>query len=1003
MKVVAVHAEEAIDFNRDIQPILSENCYHCHGPDANTREADLRLDTHEGALADLGGYQAIVPGDPEDSELYFRITSEDKIDVMPPRDSNRKLTQKEIKLIERWIKEGAKWSKHWSYRRVERPNVPEVKDTNWPTNNIDRFVLARLKAENLKPSPLADKRTLIRRVTLDLTGLPPTPEEVNAFLTDNQPGAYERVVDRLLASKAYGERMAWNWLDAARYADTNGYQGDSERTMWPWRDWVINAFNKNLPYDDFTLWQLAGDLLPNPTFEQRLATGFNRNHMINGEGGRIAEENRVEYVFDQVETTGTVWLGMTLNCCRCHDHKFDPIMKNDYYALFDYFNQTPVDGSGGNPQTPPVLTVHSEQQKNRIATLQGQIKKQQAERQTHEQALNAKQPAWEKTMLEAQGANAWRILHAESLKAEKQQLSKLEDGSILAGGPKAANDTYTVIYPLPAGPMTGLRLEALKHKSMTSGGLSRSGSSNFVLTGFELELQTPGNKTPLHIKDAQATFEQGHLKITKAFDGEKNTGWGVWNGRNVTDEHAAVFQLKDTVTIPDNAKLKVTLRHDSQHAEHILGRFRISTTKAQQPSLKTEGEDLINALQTPADKRNAKQKQLILNKYRTGDAQWAKLTDAIKQAQNEINKINQQAPKVMVMADRDKRRETYMLTKGLYNVKEETVTAHTPEFLPQRKLSEGQQENRLALARWIIDRDNPLTARVTVNRIWQQFWGIGLVKTTEDFGTQGERPYYPGLLDWLSVEFLDSGWDVKQLCKTIVMSSTYRQQSKVDATLHERDPENRLLARGARFRMPSWMIRDQALAASGLMNREMGGPSVNSYQPQGVWAEATFGKKKYQQAKGEDLYRRSLYTYWRRIVGPTMFFDSAKRQVCEVKPTRTNTPLHALATINDVTYVEAARHLAQTMLQANHKDDTARIQHIYLRILAREANPQELKAVLAMLNDLRTHFQADPAGAKALIHEGDSKPDEKLNVVDFASYTGVSLAIFNLDETLTKE
>jgi hypothetical protein len=726
LAAVRTSAAEPVNFSREVLPILSDNCFRCHGPDANARKAKLRLDTQDGALRKDG--PVIVAGKSADSELVRRVSSPDADEVMPPPKSNRKLTAAQIETLKRWIDEGAKWGRHWAFDPPRRPPLPAVRDSRWPRNGIDRFILARLEAEGLTPSAEAPKETLLRRVTLDLTGLPPTPAEVDAFLADAGPGAYERVVDRLLVSPHYGERMVWDWLEAARYADSNGYQGDGERTMWPWRDWVVDALNRNLPFDQFTVWQLAGDLLPGATPEQKLATAFCRNHPINGEGGRIAEENRVDYVMDMAETTGTVWLGLTFNCCRCHDHKFDALTQRDYYGLFAFFNQTPVNGGGGDPRTPPVL------------------------------------------------------------------------------------------------------------------------------------------------------------------------------------------------------------------------------------------------------------------EYRTKD-------------------VPPQVVKVMVMEDMPKPRDTFLLTRGSYEKPADKVTAAVPAALGTL-IAPGLQPRgftRLDLARWLVSAENPLTARVSVNRAWQQFLGVGLVKTSEDFGVQGEKPSHPELLDWLAVGFRESGWDVKALHRLIVTSATYRQSSKVTPALLERDPANRLLARGPRFRMPSWMIRDQALAASGLLARRAGGPPVKPYQPAGVWEEATFGGKRYQQDHGEALYRRSLYTFWRRIVGPTEFFDTNARQTCVVKPTRTNSPLHALTTLNDVTYVEAARALAQRVMATGGTSPEERVESAFRLVLARRPTAAEKRVLLAALARVKREFGADPAAARKLLRVGESKRDEKLDVVEHAAYAAVFTAILNLDEALTKE
>ncbi len=767
--VCAAEPDETVEFERDIRPILSANCFACHGPDANKREAELRLDTREGA------HSVLEPGESAKSELFRRISSDDPDERMPPPETKRELSAKQVALLKKWIDQGAAWGEHWAFASLKRPGVPvlNAQQSAVIRNAIDAFVQARLVDEKLNASPEAARHTLIRRVTLDLTGLPPTPEEVDPFLADRAPGAYERVVDRLLASPAFGQRMAWDWLDAARYADSNGYQGDGERTMWPWRDWVVGALNENLPYDDFTVWQLAGDLLSGATFEQRLATGFCRNHMINGEGGRIPEENRVDYVMDMSETMSTVWLGLTMTCCRCHDHKYDPLTQHDYYRMFAFFNQTPVDGGGGNAQTPPVLAAPTAEQRRQI----------------------------------------------EALERELAQLD-------------------------------------------ANGGQSES--------------------DPKQIEEQR------------------------------------------------------------------------------------------------------------------------------KQKQQQLDGLRKSLAKVMIMADRPDPRKTFMLDRGLYNKPGEEVTAAVPAMLPP--LPADAPPNRLALARWLVASENPLTARVTVNRLWQQLFGVGLVKTTEDFGVQGEIPIHQELLDWLAVELRDNGWDVKQILRLIVTSHTYRQSSKniaaadgSTASLYELDPENRLLARGPRMRLPSWMLRDQALAASGLLVNEIGGPPVNGYQPPGIWEEATFGNKKYSQDHGQSLYRRSLYTFWRRIIAPTMFFDNASRQVCTVKLFRTNTPLHALLTLNDVTYVEAARALAERVLRDEADSDKQRLDLVFRRLLARVPTDQERTILLGGLARSREQFQQDNTAAEQLLAVGESKRDDGLDAAEHAAWTTLCLAIFNLDEALTKE
>jgi hypothetical protein len=806
-----------IEFNRDIRPLLSDKCLVCHGPDANHRQADLRLDVREAAIE----AEAIVPGKPDDSSLIQRIFSEDPDTRMPPPDSLNPLSLAERQLLRQWVAEGANYQKHWAFLPPTRAALPQNPAFHG-TNAIDLFLLQRLKHEGLTFSPSAPKQALIRRVTLDLTGLPPTPAELAVFLSDESHDAYDRLVDRLLSSPDFGQRMAWDWMEVARYADSNGYQGDRERTMWPWRDWVVDVFNQNMPYDQFTTWQLAGDLLPNATLEQKLATGFCRNHPINGEGGRIPEENRIDYVMDMTETTATVWLGVTLTCARCHDHKFDPITRQEYYQLFAYFDQTPVKGGGGDPQTAPTVEFLSPVDESRLDALNAQI----------QEAIN--------------------------------RVTSLEE----------------------------ILFAPLKERATT---------------------ETPPTETsplPAADKKIQAILDQPVAK------------------RNV----AKLSELEKA--------------YDKQRPDYVAG---------------------IRTL------REKKQQQAAIRKS---------------------------APKVMVMASLAKPRKTFMLDKGLYNKPGAEVSIGTPASL--NKLPEHSPENRLGLADWLVADEHPLTARVTVNRFWQMFFGTGLVKTTEDFGVQGEYPSHPELLDWLAIEFRDSGWDVKHLVRLIVSSTAYQQTSRVSRELLQRDPENRLLSRGARFRMPSWMLRDQALAVSGLLIHQQGGPPVRPYQPDGIWEEATFGKKKYVQDKGASLYRRSLYTFWRRIVGPTVFFDTGSRLVCAVKPTRTNSPLHALATLNDPTYVEAARGLAGRALR-QRDSDADRLVLVFQYVLSRTPRPAETDTLLAGLARVRSEFSNEPDAATQFLAVGESPRDVRLDAVDYAAWAAICLAIMNLDEALTKE
>lgn len=986
-------------FSRDILPILSENCFFCHGPDEEQRSADLRLDTDEGAAA-VRRHSAEEP-----SELLNRIRSDDPDQIMPPPDSNRHLSAAQKQTLETWISSGAKWGNHWAFEPLTSPPVPQATFDDVPVHNpIDLFVQQKLSTKKQHPSKAAPAHTLLRRISLDLTGLPPTVTEVADYMADRSPDRYEKAIDRLLNSPAFGERMAWDWLNAARYADTNGYQGDRERTMWPWRDWVVDAFNSNMPFDQFTTLQLAGDLLPEATTEQKMATGFCRNHMINGEGGRIAEENRVDYVMDMSETMGTVWLGLTLNCCRCHDHKYDPLTQNEYYQFFAFFNQTPVMGGGGDPQTAPVLPAPSSKQQQQLISIDKQLSATKTAIAERLRLLQPRRAAWEQTALTRNSLADWNNLRPTSLQAEHQTLQQLDDGSILAGSDNARNDTYTVEYPLLPGSLSGIRLEALQHESMTKGGLARSDSGNFVLTEIEFTILRAKGTTPLKIDSAAATFQQGRLTIESAYDGNSQTGWAVYNGKPIDQAHAAVFRFADRIDVQPNDRLRVVFRHDSQHAFHNLGRFRIATSAAQQPQLGSQNEDVLVTLQIPSGQRSAAQKMLVRKHFLTLDREYASLLESQASLSNKRTAINKATPKVMVMEDQSVWRPTFVLNRGLYNdITDRAVGATTPASLPPLSAA-GDHGNRLDLARWLLSDEHPLTARVTVNRIWQKFFGLGLVKTTEDFGVQAEYPEYKDLLDWLADDFRNHRWDVKRLIKTIMISHTYRQSSANRDSLTEVDPDNRLLARASRFRLPSWMLRDQALAVAGLLNRDIGGPPVNTYQPAGVWEEATFGKKKYQQGSGASLYRRSLYIFWRRIIAPTMFFDNASRQSCTVKTLRTNTPLHALLTFNETAYVEAARTLAEKLLTDVSLPTTEdRIERAFFCVLGRQPSTQEVRVLQRGLRRSTEQYTANLDAAKKLLTVGDSVRDATLDHAVHAAWTSACLMLLNMDETLNRE
>ncbi len=1032
--------DRPVDFNRDIRPILSDNCFTCHGPDEKQRQARLRFDTKEGAFAKAG---VIVPGDAAKSRLIERITAQDPARRMPPPESGYRLNDKQIELLRRWIDEGAKWETHWAYIAPKRPELPKVNHTAWPRNPIDYFILARLEREGLKPSPEADKVTLLRRVHLDLTGLPPTLAEIDSFLADPAPDAYERRVDQLLNSPRYGERMAVEWLDLARYADTHGYHIDSHRDMWPWRDWVIKAFNQNKPFDEFTIEQLAGDLLPNATVEQKLASGFNRNHMINFEGGAIPEEYLVEYVVDRVETTAMVWMGLTMGCARCHNHKYDPITQKEFYQFFAFFNtisEKGLDGKTGNAE--PLLPLPTEEQKARQDQLQAAIKT--LEKALADEEVMPVQQEWEKAYAGkiAEAPRQGLAAHYEFDGSFADLTGHYQHGRTIRGDPtfgtgqvgRSVNfdgDTHVSFGNVGSferdeafSLAVWLRVNSnvpltLLHKLESP--QARRGYEIFFedisLIGIQkwaarlhikLSSSAPDGAIHLRTRKRLAFSQWHHLALT--WDGSgKAAGLKLYlNGKPLETE---VMQDDLSGSIKTEAELSIGNKQfgkpykgqldDLRFYRRVLAEDEIEQLAVHYP---------IHAILSGVYGGRSKDESARVRDYFLTTAapeplrqQYAELK-SLKQEKEELDK---QILTVMVMEEMKKPRETFVLARGDYRNKTEKVTPAVPAILPP--LPEGAPLNRLTLAKWLIDPAHPLTSRVTVNRYWQMYFGHGIVKTSEDFGSQGEVPVHPELLDWLATEFIRTGWNIKAMQRLIVTSATYRQSSKVTPELLEKDPENRLLARGPRFRLPAEMIRDQALAVSGLLNGEIGGPGVFPYQPKGLWEEMAFGDgfsaQEYKQSTGKDLYRRSLYTFWKRTVPPPSLatFDAPDREKCIARRTLTNTPLQALVLLNDTTYVEAARALAERALREGGKNANSRISYAFRLATARKPVAAEVRALRELLQKQLAHYRRDRQSALALLRTGEAKRDESLDTAELAAWTVVASAILNLDETITKE
>ena len=1152
---------EPVDFNRDIRPILSDNCFLCHGFDHSTREADLRLDIRDGALADLGGYSAVVPGDVEDSELWFRINSERSKEVMPPPKTGKVLTAEQKDLLRRWIESGAEYTEHWAFVPPELEAPPARTETTadeklWKRNNgIDGFVQARLEEAGLQPAAPADKRTLIRRVTLDLTGLPPTPQEVLNFLADRRAGAYQRVVERLLASPAHAEHMARHWMDAARYGDTHGLHLDNYRSMYRYRDWLIHAYQENYPYDRFVTEQLAGDLLPEPTLNQQLATGFVRCNATSAEGGMIAEEFLAKYAMDRVDTFGTVFMGMSIGCAQCHDHKFDPVTQDEYYQMFAFFSNIAEEASDRNIAAPaPVVRAPYPEQEAQLAKLDQQVADQRAFLNAPMPEADAQQQIWvaEET---AKAKRNWYL--PSNLKLSSKNGTELvvdAGGFVVAQGPNPDREVFEVEAALPAGAWTSFRVEALPGDGTPTKGVGRSVNGNIVLSGVDAEIQYPGSSEfqPLEIVQAVADHQQDKYGTAGVLDDNVESGWGLLPAP--AKPHTLMLQPRQTLQAPKGVTLKLRLRFESVHKQHVIGKFRVAATTnpefetvvagtwQQSPFYATdngkqayqkafapesgEGEvewkerkdyvdgtptslegavgavylrrellspsarevelsvgsddavkiwlngevvldrDVQRGLAPNQDKALLKLKaganQLMYKVVNYGGAfgfyfgmqkdelggmpisvqqwiaqaaegslseedgvslrnyfrrnfspEWKQRDQDLQALLAKVDAVNAEVPMSLVAKELEKRRPARFLNRGQYDDPGHEVWPGTPALLPPMTVTapinasakDGETKtiaSRMDLANWLFREDHPLTARVQVNRLWQMLFGIGIVGTTGDFGAQGEWPSHPKLLDWLAVEFQQSGWDQRHLLRLMVTSATYMQDSAWSDAKAEIDPGNRLLARGPRFRLDAEVIRDSALAASGLLVDKIGGPSVKPYQPDGLWKAVGYtgsNTANFTRDNGENLYRRSLYTFWKRTSPPpTMaLFDAPTRESCIVQRERTNTPLQALALWNDTQFVEAARVMAEGMMEAKSP-----FAHAYQRLLSRQPRPEEEAVLRELLDRQLKVFAADPEGAKALLMVGDKKAGDGLDVAKLAAWTSVASVIMNLDEAVTR-
>jgi hypothetical protein len=1015
-------------FNRDIRPILSANCFQCHGPDANKREAELRLDEEAGSLKAFGGSVG-------KSEAWQRIISDDSETRMPPVDSHLELKPEQVALLKAWIESGAKWEGHWSFIAPQRPPVPTTAKPDWVKNSIDAFILKRLEEHGLTPNDSAQLERVLRRVTFDLTGLPPTIDEIDQFLADakvDPNAAYEKAVDRLLASKHFGERMALMWMDAARYGDSSVFHADGPRDMWPWRDWTINAYNANKPFDEFTVEQLAGDLIPEATTEQKIATGFNRNNATTDEGGAIAEEFRVEYAVDRVKTTSMVWMGLSLECAQCHNHKYDPITTKDYYRFFAYFNQASDPGMQtrrGN-QT-PVVDVFDPERLSQAAILKLELPTLETQRDQRSKEIEPDFVAWlDKESASADGKSFMPTGAVAHLPLDEtlDDLAAPERKIVIKGKTKWANGKFGKAFDcdatnwVDAGQLGDFDYKEpfsygcwIKPRGNANGAPITKMKDGNAYRGYDMLFSNgtlsvhiintwPTNAIKVNTKGKLKKDKWQHVFVT--YDGSSKAA-GVKIYFDGKPQEWTIEQDRLSATIRTKSPLHLGRRNPGGGFKGLIDEVRLFDRALPESEVQAlAGADPIGPLlaMKPGE-RSVEQVAVLRNFYLTNhDKPWQKASKQLRDLKTKIAESEKPISTVMVMQDVPKMRQTFVLDRGQYTSPKKDSPVNPGVLSALLPLPAEAPQNRLGMAQWLVQKDHPLTARVTVNRYWYMLFGTGLVKTLEDFGSQGEWPSHPALLDWLAVDFVESGWNIKRMLKQMVMSSTYRQSSRMTKELLEADPENRLLARGPRFRLQGEFVRDNALAASGLLVTTIGGPSVKPYQPDGLWIEVSLSGAKFKRDNGEKLFRRSMYTYWKRSSpAPSLtIFDAPTREKCALRRSRTNTPLQALVTLNDVQFVEASRALAERALKEGGETLDSQIDYAYR--LASGVRPKSfVREILKQsYHDELKLFQADKERATKLISAGESPRDDTLDPAIHAAMSIVTSMILNLDEVLTR-
>jgi hypothetical protein len=1062
-------ARAEVGFNRDIRPIMSDTCFRCHGPDKSARMVNLRLDIREEALKPaIDGKVPIVPGKPEESEIVKRIFSTDTSRLMPPPFAHKTLTQAQKETIRQWVAEGAKYEGHWSFQSVKRPAVPDVPGASGTVRNpIDAFIQVRLAKEGLHPSPEADRRTLLRRVTLDLTGLPPTPAEVEEFVQDKSPDAYEKRVDKLLASPRYAEMQTMHWLDAVRYADSRGFHGDNDQPAWPYRDYVLRAFRDNKPFDEFTREQIAGDLIPNATVDQKVASAYNRILRTSQEGGIQDKEYLAKYGADRVRTTSVVWLGLTTGCAECHDHKFDPIKSKDFYAMKAFFADIKEKGNlpgRGKEAWAATLSLPTEQQSRQLAGLKQQVSEAEHALQEQTRSLNEKETAWEQQLLTDSQASRLKWSYQRPFAATSAHATRLTiyndepvdsnmmvesvgtaslmtrrdpgHGLVVASGPNPDNEMYTISFRPGPGTWRALGVQAVQDETLPGMRLSR-GADRFVLTEVEAEVSTAGEHSKRKLGFVLATTdgygESAENPPMSAIDGNPKTGWGVSDGEGRSPFLALRFA--EPVTTSARSVITVHLRHDSDLRHATIGRVRLALSQGRyswpelgdagvEAGLPVDQSRLINggvrdgvqgnvldALKVAPGARSEGQRKTVQEYFQWSAPELQTAFVRLQQLKAEQSLLDSTIPTVLV-SESVTPRETRILPRANWmDDSGQIVQPAVPEFLGHVDTA-GHRATRLDLANWIVSRDNPMTARVFVNRLWQQLFGTGLSKVLNDLGSQGEWPSHPELLDWLAAEFMEPAWqadgthawDVKHIVRTIVTSYTYRQSSMGDPVLDERDPDNQLLARQTRFRVDAEVVRDIVLSVSGLLVEKFGGPSAKPYQPEGYWSAINFPKREYPASRGEDLYRRGIYTHWQRtFLHPSLAaFDAPSREECTVNRVNSNTPLQALVLLNDPAFVEAARVFAEHAIRNGGSTIDARIDWAFMQALDRKPTDAERRVLASLHAATLADFQANRQGAQSLIRTGEAPVERDLKPTELAAMTVLTRAILNLHETITR-